>query len=38
MLEPSDDEDDDMEDGMEDIEDIPIIRRNSIVNGSDIEA
>tara|TARA_Y100000389_G_scaffold112094_1_gene109130 strand:- start:880 stop:1326 length:447 start_codon:yes stop_codon:yes gene_type:complete len=34
MLEPSDDEDDDMEDG---IEDIPVIRRNSIVNGSDVE-
>ena len=38
MLEPSDDEDDDMEDGMEDIEDIPVIRRNSIVNGSDVDA
>ena len=35
MLEPSDDEDDDDEMG---IEDIPVIRRNSIVNGSDVEA
>lgn len=35
MLEPSDDEDDDMDDG---IEDIPVIRQNSIVDGSDVEA
>ena len=37
MLEPSDDEDDD-DDGEMGIEDIPVIRRNSIVNGSDVDA
>jgi hypothetical protein len=38
MLEPSDDEDDDEEMGIEDIEDIPVIRRNSIIDGSDMDA
>ena len=38
MLEPSDDEDDEDGDDEMGIEDIPEIRRNSIVNGSDVEA